>query len=143
MENSVHRSSVGPKIGAASEHGCLKILQMLRGSLSVSKIRYAALCGACSILNLVKVDRELVDAGESWSRLGRLCPHSRLKRVPICVWSRQFQLGMVSTWPTFLGSFSDRGAEHIDLRVMSEHNIQVGYTPDILTDAGKAHATAS
>ncbi|KAJ7887249.1 hypothetical protein B0H14DRAFT_3082087 [Mycena olivaceomarginata] len=27
------------------------------------------------------------------------------------------------------------GYEHIDLKVMAEHNIQVGYTPDILTDA--------
>ncbi|KAJ6488907.1 hypothetical protein C8R45DRAFT_868339 [Mycena sanguinolenta] len=27
------------------------------------------------------------------------------------------------------------GYEHIDLKVMAQHNIQVGYTPDILTDA--------
>ncbi|KAJ7119246.1 hypothetical protein C8R43DRAFT_1035474 [Mycena crocata] len=27
------------------------------------------------------------------------------------------------------------GYEHINLKVMAEHNIQVGYTPDILTDA--------
>ncbi|KAJ7738255.1 hypothetical protein DFH07DRAFT_841250 [Mycena maculata] len=27
------------------------------------------------------------------------------------------------------------GHEHIDLRIMGEHKIQVGYTPDILTDA--------
>ncbi|KAJ7199821.1 hypothetical protein GGX14DRAFT_661215 [Mycena pura] len=27
------------------------------------------------------------------------------------------------------------GHEHIDLAVMAEHNIQVGYTPDVLTDA--------
>lgn len=29
--------------------------------------------------------------------------------------------------------------EHIDLKLAARHNVKVGYTPDVLTDAGMIH----